>query len=163
MSDYIAPAVAMLIPNVGGFVGGLAVKGNIKTWFDHLKLPSWRPPTWLFGPVWTTLFCCMGYASYLVWRDGGGFGGDAALPLTAYCTQLAINWVWAPIFFGTRNLKWSMTTAVCLWTSIAGTIYLFYGINETASYLMLPYLGWVSFGTALTYKLWSDNPDPKKE
>uniref|UniRef100_A0A2C9K612 Translocator protein n=1 Tax=Biomphalaria glabrata TaxID=6526 RepID=A0A2C9K612_BIOGL len=162
MSDYLAPAAAIILPNIGGLAAGYITRGNIKTWYEGLKLPSWRPPNRIFPPVWTTLYCTMGYASYLVWRDGGGFTGDAALPLAAYGTQLALNWAWTPIFFGAHSLKWGFAEIVCLWGSIAGTVYLFHGVNERAAYMMLPYLGWVTFATALTFRIWRDNSEKKE-
>ena len=97
---------AVLLPNIGGFVNGFLTKGQIETWYKTITLPTWRPPNWVFGPVWTFLYCSMGYASYLVWRDGNGFGGEALLPLIMYGIQLALNWAWTTIFFVKHELKW---------------------------------------------------------
>ncbi|XP_029200803.2 translocator protein-like [Acropora muricata] len=148
---------SVLLPNVGGFMGGFITRSQIKGWYEGLNKPSWRPPNWLFGPMWTTLYSSMGYASYLVWRDGGGFDGDAKLALTLYGTNLALNWMWTPIFFGSHKLGLAFGEICVLWLNIAGCLYTFYPINKTAAGLLLPYLGWVTLATALNYKMWQMN------
>ena len=111
LSQILAkPAVqiagAIVLPSVGGFVlnsfGGSP--GNDK-WFEGLKFPSFRPPNWVFPPVWTALYSSMGYASYVIYKQGGGFKGPARIPLILYGSQLALNWAFIPVFSGVKNLK----------------------------------------------------------
>jgi len=117
-----------------------------------------------------------------VWRDGGGFSGEAArLPLIAYGTQLALNWAWTPIFFGQHNIKGVSTGDITLLytylihfihqalidivalTATAGACgVLFYRVNKTAGLLFVPYLAWLGFATALNYAIWKLNPEEKK-
>ena len=105
MSDIWRIAGAVSLPMAGGILNGVLTRNNIKNWYETLNFPSYRPPNWIFGPMWTSLYAGMGYASYLVWKDGGGFGGPAGIPLAVYGTQLALNWAWSPIFFGQHNIK----------------------------------------------------------
>lgn len=103
-------AAAVALPNLGGIVNGIITKNNIKNWFEGLKHPSFRPPNAVFGPVWTALYSGMGYASYVVYKQGGGFSGPARIPLILYGSQLLANWAWSPIFFHYHELKWVSRT-----------------------------------------------------
>ncbi|XP_046481156.1 translocator protein [Neodiprion pinetum] len=162
--EIVWPAVgATILPNLGGWAGSLITTKNIKPWYETLRKPNWRPPNWAFGPVWTTLYCGMGYASYLVWRDGGGFEGDARYPLISYGINIGLNWAWTPIFFGAKSLKWSFYEILVLLGSTAVTTVAFFKVNETAGYLLIPYLAWGTLATALNYVVYRDNPAPAIE
>lgn len=147
---------AIIYPNVGGWAGSYITRKNIKPWYESLKRPSWTPPNWAFGPVWTTIYCSMGYSSYLVWRDGGGFS-EAIIPLSIYGTNLILNWSWTPLFFGLHNIKWALYEITLLWGSTVAMGISFYNVNPIAGYLIVPYLVWSSFATALNYVIYRDN------
>lgn len=75
---------------------------------QQLRKPRWRPPNWAFGPVWTFLYCSMGYAAYRVWTE---LGNPCVLnpisiphPLNLFLIQLLMNWIWTPIFFGMKHI-----------------------------------------------------------
>jgi len=154
---------ATLLPFLGAVPGSIVTRKNIKGWYEHIKRPDWRPPNWAFGPVWTALYAGMGYASYLVYRDGGRAAGT---PLALYASQLALNWAWTPVFFGLHNVKGAMYVMAGLWLNVAACGVSFYSVNKYAGYLFLPYLAWVSLASALTYTIWKENgdrPEPSKK
>ncbi|XP_037937445.1 translocator protein [Teleopsis dalmanni] len=159
MNEYWKIAGAMILPNLGGFVNGQITRNNLQNWYKNLKFPAYRPPNWVFAPVWTSLYSGMGYASYLVWRDGGGFTGDAKLPLLAYGTQLALNWAWTPIFFGQRNIKGGLIDIVALTATATACGALFYSVNKVAGYIFIPYVAWLSFASLLNFSIFQLNPD----
>ncbi|XP_063707154.1 translocator protein [Culicoides brevitarsis] len=145
-------------PHIGGILGGRITQRNIKGWYESLKRPSWRPPNYVFPPVWTALYSGMGYASYLVWRDGGGFSGESAkLPLALYGAQLALNWAWSPIFFHYHNLSLSAMEIVLLTGTAGACAVSFHKVNSTAGWLLAPYLAWLCFASVLNIKIWWDN------
>ena len=125
-------------------------------WYERLKKPSWRPPNRLFAPVWTVLYVMIAVAGWLVWREAG-FAG-AALPLAVYALQLVLNAAWTPLFFGLHRPDLGFVDIVLIWLSIVATIVLFMPIHVAAALLLLPYLAWVTFATALNFTVWRLNP-----
>ncbi|VVC28761.1 TspO/MBR-related protein [Cinara cedri] len=153
------PVTFTVTPMIGGVIGGIFVRKNIKVWYETLNLPSWRPPNYMFAPVWTTLYIVMGYASFMVYQSGGGFFGSAKLSLALYASQLVLNWAWSPLFFEFHQLKWSFIEICGLWLNVFGCIVAFYEINKIASFIMIPYLGWLTLATSLTYYIYKNNPE----
>lgn len=100
----------------------------------------------------------MGYASYMVWKEGGGFQGEAKEALMLYAASLAVNWSFTPIFFGAKSLKGGLICTSTLWGLIVATGLKFYRIVPLAGYLFIPYLIWDSLATALNFNIWMNNP-----
>ncbi|RLV92875.1 hypothetical protein DV515_00013608 [Chloebia gouldiae] len=158
-----APAVGFtLLPHAGGFLGSNITKREIPTWYQTLQKPSWCPPNWVFAPVWGTLYTSMGYGSYLVWKELGGFNEKSVVPLGLYAGNLALNWAWTPIFFGAHKMGWGLVTLLLTTGTATATTVSWYNINKTAAYLMVPYLAWLSLASALNYRIWKDNRNKKK-
>jgi len=124
-------------------------------WYASLKKPSWNPPNWIFGPVWTALYAMMAVAAWLVWRRGG-FAAQA-LPLAAFLVQLVLNALWSWLFFGLKNPGLAFAEIVALWVAIATTLLLFRRPSATAAWLLAPYLAWVTFASLLNFTLWRLN------
>ena len=102
VAEYLPAAGFVALPLVGGFLNGRVFNTRMNDWYEKLKFPSFRPPNWVFGPVWTAIYTCMGTAAYLVWREGGF--GEQTLPLAVYGGQLLLNMAWTPIFFGHHRI-----------------------------------------------------------
>lgn len=138
-----------------GGIGAIA-SASAGTFYGQLIRPSWAPPAWLFGPVWSVLYVLMGVAAWLVWREHGFRGAATALKL--FGAQLLANALWTWLFFVWHQGALSLAEIVLLWLLIASTIVAFWRLNRLAAILLLPYLAWVSFATALTLSLWRLNP-----
>ncbi|CAG9794665.1 unnamed protein product [Diatraea saccharalis] len=158
---------SIILPNLGGWASGIYFAGQIRTekksWYDELKKAPWNPPKWVFGPAWTTLYSSIGYASYLVYEECGGFTEQAVLPLTLYGGQLLLNWAWTPIFFGMKDFKLATIEIIVLSGAATATTVSFFAVNKTAGWLMVPYLAWLGYATSLSYYVWKNNPQKPKE
>ncbi len=144
-------AICLLAAAIGGIVTGPALDG----WYETLAKPSWQPPAWVFGPVWTVLYVLMAIAAWLVWRPAGPRA--AALPLSLFAFQLVLNIAWSWIFFYLQRPGWAVLELGVLWLAIAVTTFAFYRRSKLAAGLMLPYLGWVTFAGVLNLTIWRLN------
>ncbi len=134
-----------------GLFGALFEPGE---WYAGLDKPSWTPPNWLFGPVWTLLYIMMGAAAWLVWRQPGK---QTRRALALFCVQLVLNAAWSWLFFGLHLPAVAMVEILLLSLAIAATIVAFQPLSRTAAFLLLPYLLWVSFASMLNFALWRLN------
>ena len=133
-------------------LGGIFMPGE---WYATLKKPSWNPPGWIYGPVWTALYTMMAVAAWLVWKRGG-FAAQRK-PLALFLTQAVLNAAWTPLFFGLHLPGIAFAEIVMLWLAIAATLAAFRPVNRAAAWLLAPYLLWVSFAAVLNFALWRLN------
>ncbi|HEU4339071.1 MAG TPA: TspO/MBR family protein [Planctomycetota bacterium] len=123
--------------------------------YTQLARPDWAPPPSIFGPVWTVLYILMGIAAWLVWRVGGFRAARTAL--TFFLIQLALNALWSWLFFGWHRGALAFADILLLWAMIVATLRSFWRISPLAGALLVPYLLWVSFASALNYSVWQLN------
>jgi translocator protein len=146
----------VLVSFAAAAVGGVA-SANAGDFYERLSRPDWAPPSSLFGPVWSVLYLLMGIAAGLVWRARGFHG--ARIALTLFLIQLGLNALWTWLFFAWRMGMWAFIDIVLLWLLILATIVAFGRIKAISAWLLVPYLAWVSYATALSYAVWRLNPD----
>lgn len=144
-------AISFSAAAVGGFASA-----NAAPFYQQLVRPDWAPPAWLFGPAWTLLYLLMAVAAWLVWRDRGFRGATAAL--TLFLVQLAANALWTWLFFAWHLGALAFVEIVILWMLILATIVAFWRVRPLAGALLLPYLAWVTFASALAWSTWRLNP-----
>ena len=152
---WIGLVVFLVVCFAAAGIGGAVTTPKIATWYATLTKPSWNPPNWIFGPVWSALYFCMAVAAWLVWRQGGFL--DANVPLALFGVQLALNVLWSCIFFGLERPGFAFGEVLLLWPAIAATMIVFWQRSMIAGILFVPYLAWVSFASFLNFTIWRLN------
>lgn len=145
--------VAIVICELAGVIGNIFTISAIPTWYSTLIKPVLNPPSWIFGPVWTTLYLLMGIAVFLVWQKGWD-RKDVRKALAVFGFQLVLNAVWSIIFFGLHSPLSALIDIAFMWLAIIWTMSFFYKISRPALWLLVPYILWVSFAMYLNYSIW---------
>lgn len=151
--SVVGLAVWILVAFLPALSGAIAPPGD---WYRTLQKPSWNPPGWLFGPVWTALYASMGVAAWRVWRRGGWRARRGELGW--FMAQWVLNGLWSPLFFGWHRPGLALAEILLLWAAIAVTGLRFARVDRAAGLLFLPYLAWVTFAAVLNATLWRLNP-----
>lgn len=146
-SNVIKLAISLLLPLSVGALAGMFTSQAVPTWYASLNRPSFSPPNWVFGPVWTTLYILLGISFFLIWKESSSKLRNLAI--IVFAIQMLLNFAWSFIFFYFNLIGAALIEIILLWISIAAMIYLFYKIKPVAAYLNIPYLLWVSFATIL--------------
>ena len=139
---------SIAICQLAGIVGSVATASSVKTWYPALAKPFFTPPSWLFGPAWITLYTLMGIALYIVWQKQSPKKAYLEA-IQVFAVQLILNASWSIVFFGLKNPKLGLLVIIALWAFILSTILKFAKISKASAWLLVPYLVWVTFATAL--------------
>ena len=148
--------ISWLVVSFAASAVGAVASIEAKAFYGQLAQPTWAPPPWLFGPVWTVLYALMAIAAWLVWRSGG-FGTNR-IALALFLAQLPLNALWSWIFFAWHHGALAFAEIVLLWILVFATLVSFWRVRPLAGTLLIPYLTWVGFASVLNYALWQLNP-----
>jgi tryptophan-rich sensory protein len=150
MSRYVSLILFLVLVLGGGLVlGFLTTPGE---WYAGLAKPSFNPPAWLFGPVWTVLYVLIAIAGWRVWqRDRTGW------PMKLWWAQLALNFLWTPVFFGAHQLGLALVVILLMLAAILAFIATAWRLDRVAAWLFVPYAAWVAFASVLNGSIWMLN------
>lgn len=146
--------VAVGICELAGIVGSVFTIAAIPSWYATIAKPLLNPPAWVFGPVWTILYLLMGIAAWLVWKKHKEEAQGTNRALGIFGVQLLLNTLWSVLFFGLQSPALAFIDIVLLWLAIVWTMIAFSRISPLATYLLAPYLAWVTFASYLNYVIW---------
>ena len=153
MKNLYKLVITIIVSELAGVIGSFFTMPSISGWYANLTKSALTPPSWVFGPVWTTLYALMGIAAFLVWKKGWD-RRDVKIALGIFVGQLVLNTLWSIIFFGLYSPGSAFIEIVFLWLAIFVTIILFAQISKLAAWLFVPYIIWVSFAMYLNYSIW---------
>ena len=154
--DIVKLVISLVACQCAGLVGSIFTSPAIPIWYATQEKPPFSPPNWLFAPAWGTLYLLMGVAAFLVWRQGFSKEGVKSA-LAIFLVQLVINALWSAVFFGLKSPIAGVVAIVVLWVAILFTILKFFRLSVAAGSLLIPYILWVSFATALNIAIWMLN------
>ena len=156
MSNTLKLIISLAIPLVIGGTAGYFTSTGTGSWYQTIKTPSWNPPNWVFGPVWTFLYILMGISLYLVWKKDLP-AEEKRMAYTFFALQLLFNFCWSFIFFNQHRIGLAFLDIVVLWVCLLVTIFLFARVSNVAAWLLVPYISWVSFAAILNFTIWKLN------
>lgn len=148
--------IAILLCESVGIISGFLARANNNLWFDKLNKPSWNPPAYLFAPVWTTLYLLMGISLALIWKNKAT-ELEKRNAYLLFATQLFLNFWWSILFFHFHSPALALIDIILMVITIIFTIFVFSNFSKTASWLLVPYIVWVSFATFLNFSIWNLN------
>jgi len=150
MNNTLKFIIAIVAPFAAGAIGNLATIPNIPTWYETLNKPWFNPPNEVFGPVWSVLYLLMGLSLYIVWSSKKRTSRNGYI---AFSVQLVLNSLWSIVFFGLHQPWWALLVILALIFAIIMTMREFWKSSKLSTWLLVPYIAWVSFATCLNFSI----------
>jgi translocator protein len=154
MKNTLKFIIAIAAPLAIGALGSYFTISEIKSWYQTINKPSFNPPSYVFGPVWTILYILIGISFFFIWQNNTATSKLKTTAIALFVTQLVLNFLWSVLFFNQHQIGWALVDIVLLWLSILLMILSFAKINILSAWLLVPYISWVSFATILNYNIW---------
>jgi len=145
--------IAIVVCEATGIASAIISNAGINAWFQTLEKPSWNPPAYLFGPVWTLLYALMGISFWLVWTAKALEWNKRNAYLLFGC-QLFLNFWWSILFFKCHSPLLAFIDIVLMIITILLCIFVFAKFSKIAAWLLVPYISWVTFASILNYTIW---------
>lgn len=155
-TDWKKLVISLLACQIAGAIGSIFTMASLGNWYSALIKPSFNLPSWVFGPVWTVLFLLMGYALYIVWNSKSKTKEDRKakkIALEMFASQLLLNIAWSAFFFGLHSPLAAFVNIIFLWAFIILTIMKFDKVSNSAAFILIPYLLWVTFAAILNFAI----------
>ncbi|MFC1918977.1 TspO/MBR family protein [Chloroflexota bacterium] len=149
--------VSIITCQCAGLIGSIFTAPAIPTWYASLEKPPFTPPNWLFAPAWITLYLLMAISAFIIWYQAG-HKRQRRTALIVFLTQLVLNALWSVVFFGLESPLYGAIVIIALWVMILFTILKFFSLSPVAGWLLLPYIGWVTFAAILNLSILILNP-----
>ena len=156
MNKILLLVISIIVCLAAGFIGSLFTTTGPNSWYSNINKPSFNPPGWIFGPVWSTLYILMGISLFLVLQKGLP-NTHVKIAVLIFAVQLVLNILWSVLFFGMQSPMLALIEIALLWVFILLTIINFYPISRTASFLLIPYILWVTFAAILNFSIFMLN------
>jgi len=156
IDDIIKLIVSISICQIAGIIGSIFTSPSISGWYADLQKPLFSPPNWIFAPVWILLFTLMGISLYLILKENLN-DNTVKIGIAIFSFQLILNIGWSFLFFSLQNILYALFEIIILWFAILLTISQFWKINKKSSYLLIPYLLWVTFAAIINFAIWRLN------
>ena len=142
----VAVAGCVLVAVTGGWLT------DAGAWYKALRMPSWRPPSWAFGPAWTLIFACIAFAATIAWNEASDVPTRSILVML-FVVNGILNIAWSGLFFRLRRPDWAFHELVLLWLSVLSLVVFTRDFAPTATWLLAPYLCWVAFAGLLNHRI----------